>query len=128
MKRFFVFFAALTSLFVFSYCNAPQKSAMSNQHYQYGLKVLEIVDQYLDYDISAEDAYNQLGEVIQRDDSLPDAEYGSNESLGNLKVESEAIFMHSHLLDLKYESTTEDYESLLQSRNELAGVLGKSGR
>ena len=106
---------------------------ISSQHYQYALKAIEYVDQYLDYDVSVYEAYNLL-DNLRNQSSLPETEFGDVTHRKNYNVEFSVtmithtlLSMHSDAV-LNISDSTDRYDEILEHRNELAEVVGEKKR
>lgn len=103
---------------------------VSNQHLNYGKKAIEIVDQYLDFEISIEEAYAKIEELVDRRDELPDTDYDDPTYFNNFWIEEYTFSISMNLFQLAYEigSETEQMEYLLANRNEIAEYIGVQKR
>ena len=101
---------------------------ISQQHYQYGLKAIEIADAYLDYDISAKEARSQLENLTSREDELPDTEWEDPTHLNGYQVEFYAFLMKTEFVQAMYSSSSDSYDDVVKCRNEIAEAIGKKKR
>lgn len=103
--------------------------SMSSQHEKYGRKALEIADAYLDFDITAEEAYKKISDLTSAMGTLPkDTE---DEKLGNLFVVTSVNQVEAALYAVSIKNAglaTAVSDDVLTSRNELARYLGASSR
>ena len=114
-------------LFVFvcllSACSST-KFPMSEQHEKYGRKALEIVDAYLDFDITIEEAESKLDALRKAESTLPEST--EKEKNGNNFVTADVsnLYFNFNLAKFKGDFTI----NVLDQRNNLAELLGESPR
>lgn len=94
-------------LFLFTNCNS-KPSGISDETYRVGSKAIEVVDDYLDYDLSRDDAYDRLVEI------------GSRSSAGAISVNIKSIYVGL--------STDMPDSVILDRRNKLAEKIGQRQR
>lgn len=124
MKRIVSMLLLLTVVFSLSSCGRP--SDVDEQHYNYGKKAIEIADKYLDYEISAQEAYNLIDDLRRREDELPDDDdrFSTNSHVETLVS---LIYFNLNSLNDRYISSStakEKYQELLEHRNILSEELG----
>ena len=91
-------------------------AGMSKSAYEIGVKALKITDQYIDADISADEAHAKLSDLSDRIDSLP-------YSTENIKDRMVGIYIDSISYELiRFQM---DYSSIVEDRDKLANVLGR---
>lgn len=98
---------------------------MSEPVYNYGKKSVEIIDEYLDFKISTEEAHEKLQALMDMEDALP-KHTGENE----VSERANRSMVISHVMQL-YLSTMSKKDSLdvvTTKRNELAKLLGLKER
>ena len=106
---------------------------ISSQHYQYALKAIEYVDQYLDYEISVYEAYNLLKD-LESQSALPETEHGDATYYKNYVVEFNVWVIQTDLFRMYSDSildssdSTDYYDEILESRNEIAEMVGEKKR
>ena len=98
------------------------KRPLSDAHNKYGTKALEIVDNYLDFSISASDAYKQIDELYSSVNALPKVEENDDTYYGNHFVEHDVSMIRFELSDIS--SGRGSYEELKEKRDDLAEQLG----
>ena len=104
----------------------PRKPAdVSDEYYKYGKAALEIVDQYLDYEITVDEASEALKELERREGTLP-SKTSHADTMIKLCVSASARHVSSINLDTKlYRNVDKSkYNDLVEKRNELADYLG----
>ena len=89
---------------------------VSEPFYNGGKKIVEIIDQYLDFDISADEAHSKIESIRN---SLPSEEGSFDEKM----ISSDAYLLCSYLWH-----KSPDYNKILETRNELAERLNISAR
>ena len=98
----------LTILFVILLillCGCESKPGdISEQHYNYGMKALEIADQYLDYKMTADEAASALNELLKREDELPEAEFGDKNHANNYHVEINTYLIISGVISSSFKN------------------------
>lgn len=92
---------------------------MSEAYYQFGLKVLEITDEYLSMSASARDVYYRLDD-LEKNAGLPEA-FGTGMTGDSTVSTSVSLLM----VRLNGVSLTADYNDVLESRNSLAEKLNE---
>lgn len=103
-------------------CGSPK---VSDDHLRYGQKALSIVDDYLNFNINAKEAYNKMFELTMRSYDLPD-ETGTENFHNNLEVESSSRSMSLCLSSLNLSIDVEDnLQELKKQRNRLAEAIGE---
>ena len=120
---------ALALLLILVSCGKNDKPKdISEQHYQYGIKAIEIADAYLDYNISAKEARSQLNSLMSREDELPDTEWGDPTHLKDSGVEFYSSLMDSVFMRAIYSSSSDSYNYIFEYRNEIAEYIGEKKR
>lgn len=132
MKRFistilvgFLLFSTITFL---SGCGGGKPDDVSEQHYQYALNAIAIADSYLDYGISASEAYSRIDNLYNRKDELPKTQFGDKTHAKDFMIESDIVILWSALGRADYETTSEIYDDIFECRNNLADIIGKEKR
>lgn len=132
MKRINLLPLLLALLLLFSLllsaCSSPQ-FPMTEQHEKFGRKALEIADAYLDFEITADEAYQKISDLYDARDSLPEGT--SDQKTGNLIVESEVFLLESAFWAVSVKNSglaTAVDSDVLGSRNKLAETLGVKAR
>lgn len=123
MKKLICYAMVLCLLFLAA-CSFS-KYPMDDQHVKYGEKALEIADQYLDYELSVDEAYEKISSLNDSRKTLPTVEKDDKNYDGNFFVESEVSLLYFAFSSAKYRKDPSD---ILESRNRLASTLGKSAR
>lgn len=101
---------------------------VSDQHYRYALKAIEIADGYLDYELSAVEAYYQIESLVSREEELPDSEFGDPTHSKDSSVEFYTSFLRWEISDAKYDASSEIYNKIVEYRNEIAELIGEKKR
>ena len=132
MKRFistilvgFLLFSTITFL---SGCGGGKPNDVSDQHYQYALKAIEIADGYLDFDLTADEAYAEISELEERKEDLPDGKVGDKTYVKDFSIESNVSILSSALLRGYLDLDINIYNDVLESRNTLAKAIGEKTR
>lgn len=105
-------------------CMSPMYK-MDDQHKKYAEKAIEIADAYLDFDMTADEAYTKISALHDAEDTLPSVEKGDELYDGNFIVESEVFLLYCAISDAKFKRSGSD---VLERRNTLATTIGKSKR
>lgn len=124
MKRIIPIIAIF--LLLCSACGSRGGADLSDAHYNYGVKAVEIADEYLDFSISAEEAHNKIAELSGSKDILPDTEYGDSQHAGNSSIEHDVTMLSHELLMIW--TGDGSYDDLLDIRNSLAETVGEKER
>lgn len=126
MKRLVLITTAF--LITLSLFGCGESTPISEQHYSYGKKAVEIVDQYLDYKISAAEVSSSLSELQKREDELPEHEYGDDDHANNYHVEINTFLVSRKIENQKYSPSSESYTDILELRNKIAEAIGEKTR
>lgn len=127
MKRFSLLFIAIILFGSLAGCNS-KPSNISEQHYSYGKKAIEIADKYIDYEINAEEAYKQIQELESRSEELPETKTGDSDHVYNFAIEIEVSSLSSRLLNAKWHPSQDNFQSIVEARNKIAQHVGVSQR
>ena len=132
MKRFistilvgFILFSTITFL---SGCGGGKPNDVSDQHYQYALKAIEIADGYLDFDLTVDEAYAEISELEERKEELPDGKVGDKTHAKDFSIESNVSMLSSALVRGYLDLDTDIYDDVLERRNSLAKAIGEKTR
>lgn len=126
MKRVIVL--CLAVLLLLTACSSKKsktKWPMSEQHEKYGRRALEITDAYLDFEITAKEAHERLGELKAAEDTLPE-DASEDEHLGNFLIVSSVSNLYHHFFFVSY--GRKPASDILEMRNSLAELLGEKER
>ena len=126
-KRCFAMPLLLIMLSILIGCSSKLDN-VSDEHYQYGMKAIEIVDSYLDYDIDAEEAYNKVDELMGRADTLPNENISSATCVMDTCIECDVSLIKYKFSDLHWHPSNENLEKLKEYRNSLAEYLNLNKR
>lgn len=97
---------------------------VSDQHYRYALKAIEIADGYLDYEITAADAYLQISDLLDREDELPESEFADDD----YRIESSTWRLRWEIVHAIDDASSEIYNKIVEYRNEIAEIIGEKKR
>jgi|GEM_PF-4968654 len=125
MLRRIVPFILILAL-VLTGCGKGKPNDISEAHYKYGLKALEIADEYLDFNTTAKIARIKIEALTKEKDSLPKTEFKSPDHAKNTSVESKVTLLSYDLLQI--DTGSGSYDDLLKRRNELAEILNEKKR
>lgn len=120
-----IFFLSIS--FLLSGCGG-KPSNISDEHYQYGKKAIEIIDSYLDYEIDADEAYQQMKNLSARKETLPQTEFGDKTHSADFGVEVGVSNADFYLLELRYNPSNEHLQKLIEARNRIADEIGMKQR
>lgn len=114
----------LAAVMLLAACSVA-KFPVDDQHKKYGQKAIEIADQFLDFDISIDEAYKKLEALKKAESSLPSVEKDSKYYDGNKFIVNrvEILEMTAFLATMK-----DDTSGILDARNAIAEILGVSKR
>lgn len=122
MTKIRCLFIIVIAALMLTACGSPK---VSDDHLRYGQKALSIVDDYLNFNINAKEAYNKMFELTMRSYDLPD-ETGTENFHNNLEVESSSRSMSLCLSSLNLSIDVEDnLQELKKQRNRLAEAIGE---
>ena len=119
------FFTATAIIIVLVLLPSRSRSPIDSQHEKFGRKAVEIADAFLDFDITAQEAYSQILDLYYAKSSMPKVSESDKYHDGNESVESEVFLLSCDLGDAYFNSDASD---VLGSRNRLAETLGLSSR
>lgn len=101
---------------------------ISDEHYQYGKKAIEIIDSYLDYENNADEAYQQIESLVSRKDTLPQTEFEDKTHNADFGVEVGVFDADVYLLFLSINPSNEYLQKLIKARNRIAEEIGMTQR
>ena len=127
MKRLALLVLAFILLGSLAGCNSRPNN-ISEQHYSYGKKAIEIADKYIDYEINAEEAYKQIQELQSRSEELPEIKIEDKNYVYNSAIEIEVSSLSSRLLSAKWHPSQDNFQSIVEARNKIAQHVGISQR
>lgn len=100
---------------------------VSNEHYSYGKRALDIIDQYLDNAIDAKTAAKQLDNLIDSEwDDLPETPVSDKTHINGFDIEQNVVSCYLIMTDINYGTGSQD--ELLKHRNEIAEILNEKKR
>ena len=123
MKIIKFLLSILVSCIIFASCNT-MPSDISSAHYTYAQKAIEIVDEYLDFNITVEEAYEKISELHEREETLPDTDYDDPTHANDFSIEATVSIIDFNLFQLKLDPSSDEQSELLENRNELAELIG----
>lgn len=98
-----------------------QKGRIMSDHYRrYCEKVLEIADKYLDFEISANEAYDRINSLDSSIKSYPESE-DEEEERGNRSA-------RLLVMTIEWDFVTNNGGEILEDRNAIARLIGKRER
>ena len=100
--------------------NSTKPDNVSDQHYRYALKAIEIADGYLDYEITATDAYLQISDLLDRENELPESKFADE----NYRIESSTWRLNWEIGKAMDAASSEVYNKIVEFRNEIAELIG----
>ncbi len=118
-------FTAIAVIVVFVLLPLSSRNPVDTQHEKFGRKAVEIADSFLDFEISAQEAYSQIIDLYYAKSAMPEVSKNDKYYKGNDSVETEVFLLSCDLGDAYYKS---DASGVLSSRNKLAETLGLSSR
>lgn len=103
-------------------------STISDEHYQYGKKAIEIIDSYLDYDIDADAAHQQLEKLTERKGTLPQTEFDDPTHSSGSTVEIYVDLAEYRMSKMYHNPSKADLNDLIEYRNNIADETGDRHR
>lgn len=103
-------------------------SKASDKAVSVGKRAIEVVDEYLDGQVSYSAADIQLDELKEQMSYVDDLEHGAKNKATDFSISTSITLISSDMFQDSYKSTSETYDKLLQSRNELANKVGVKKR
>ena len=122
MKKLFCL--ALAFVLILSACEKSM-FPVDDQHKKYGNKAIEIADQFLDFDISINEAYEKLKALEKSASSMPSVDKDSKYYDGNKFVENRVEILVSGAL---LATIKDDTSQIVDYRNAIAEILGVANR
>ena len=114
-------------LTIFTACGEGKPTNISDDHYEFGCKVVDIIDQYMDNTIDADTAYTRIGNLIRTDkDKLPETEFGDPTHAAGSTVELYTVLVWNELSSIDY--GTGSQQELKDYRNKIADAVGRKSR
>lgn len=119
---------AIVFIGILIYTSLPKYGTMPEdigvEHYEYGKKALDIVDQYIDNRIDSNTANNRLRNLYDWDyEDLPETDFADINHKNNFSVERNVTSVKLELSDICFGQGTLD--ELIEKRNALAEVLNE---
>lgn len=100
---------------------------VSNEHYSYGKRALDIIDQYLDNEIDARTAKKRLDNLIDYEwDKLPDTPVSDKTHNNGFYIEQNVVSCSIIMTDIDYGTGSQN--ELLEHRNKIAEILNETKR
>ena len=98
---------------------------MSEPVYNYGKKAVEIIDDYLDFKITTEEAHQKIQDLMEMEEALPNpkGDNGINERAVRSSITSKVLSLYSSTMSKK-----DSLDKVIAKRNELAKTLGLKER
>jgi hypothetical protein len=128
MKRLVSIFLAVLICFSLVSCgNKKEPLTVDEKHYNYGIAVIDIIDQYFDFKITADEAYSRLEEMSSRfpERETEDEEYPNNYNVvGCVNIAISTFDLLSD--DLSSSLIEQDEDRLKKCRNIIASCCGVS--
>lgn len=100
---------------------------VSDEHYSYGKRALDIIDQYLDDKIDASTADKRIDNLIDSERyKLPETLVGDKANIKGLDIEYNVVSCSIILSNINYGTGSQD--DLLEHRNKIAEALNEKKR
>lgn len=125
-KRYIVTICLLFVVLLSGCSQEKRPDNISESHYKYGLKALEIIDSYLDFDSTSKETKKLMAVLVSEKDNLPETEFEHPNHAKNFSVESKITILDYDLLKADLEEGM--YDVILSNRNKLAKLLNKKER
>ena len=129
MKKLILAFLCLCICFSFSACKEKsEKRNISNQHIQYSKRLIEIADQYIDYDITAEEAHNKIDDLKKRSAEITDAKPGTDDYFAGSTIQNCMWGIELAINRSDFSPSSESVDDIKEHRNKLAEFIGEEIR
>ena len=129
MKKLTLAFLFLCLCFNLSACNEKSKEPnISNQHIQYSERLIEIADQYIDYDITAEDAHTKIDDLKKRSAEITDAKPGTDDYFAGSTIQNCMWSIELAINRSDFSPSSESIADIKEQRNKLAELIGEKTR
>lgn len=129
MKKLTFAFLCLCICFNLSACKEKSEEPnISNQHIQYSKRLIEIADQYIDYDITAKEAHNKIDDLEKRSAEITDADPGTEDYFAGCTIQNCMWNIELAINRSDFSPSTESVNDILEQRNKLAELIGEDKR
>ena len=131
MKKALSLILVISMLLLCSACSGGKPDDITEAHYEYGLKVLEITDKYLTGELSAAATSDELNDFTEENryklpsGGLYDDMIESYPVYIELRLETTAITEESITASLQGDELQDQLMSILELRNIVAGYLNE---
>ena len=127
-KRISVFLFVWLCIVLSACADSGKEQNISNQHIQYSQRLIEIADQYMDYEITAEEAHNELDKLEERSAEIASAEPGTDDYFTASTIQNCFWNIELAVNRLAFSASQESMKDILQQRNKLAELIGEQIR
>lgn len=125
-KKSIILLICVMVLMALSGCK-KEKTA-SEKAISVGKKVIETVDGYLDKKLDYDQARQKIKELEDEMEYLDERDHDDKYYSSDLLVSSSITMVQSKILSDKMDSSSDSYDKLVESRNELAKKIGEKKR
>ncbi len=123
--------AVLCALAVFVSGCSSRPGGLTEETYRTGKNALEAIDQYLDGEITAQEAHDKINlyyDILDKhNDSLDENEDNDKLSFNCSSIKLECMIASYAIVKIDA-GFSDEMESLLESRNDIAEIIGESTR
>ena len=127
-KRISVFLFVWLCIVLSACADSGKEQNISNQHIQYSQRLIEIADQYMDYEITAEEARDELEKLEERSAEITRAEPGTDDYFAASTIQNCFWNIELAVNRLEFSASQESMKDILQQRNKLAELIGEQIR
>lgn len=87
-------------------------------------KAIEVTDSYLDREISSDSASRTLSDLIDEMEYTSTTDPTDEHHSADYSIETDLVILHSSIVKDSIDKSAESYDSVIESRNELAESAG----
>lgn len=128
MKKTFIVTICLSFLFVLSACNKEAPQELCEQHIQYGTKLIDIADSYIEYELTTEEAIEKLDILDERCPALDDFEPSTDDYFAASTLSNCTARISLALNAENFEHSSKNYSTIVEYRNMIAELIGAEKR
>ena len=129
MKKLTLALLCLCVCFNLSACKEKREEPnISNQHIQYSKRLIEIADQYIDYDITAKEARNKINDLKKRSAEITDAKPGTDDYFAGSTIQNCTWGIELAINRSDFSPSSESVDDIKEHRNKLAELIGEETR
>lgn len=123
MKKLVIFIMCVFISAMFTACKSEQNE-LCEQNVQYGKKLIDIADSYIEYEVTPKEAKELIDVLEQRTPELDDFEPGTDDYFAASELQNCTAEISLALNRDDFSQSSESYNEILVSRNTVADLIG----